>query len=74
MASALRGGTIEVRTDSVDGPVIATLEVRGTGGWENWEYLETPVNMEKGGIHDLFFVFKGRKGPKLFNFDYWQFK
>lgn len=74
VASALRGGTIEVRTDSVDGPVIATLEVRGTGGWENWEYLETPVNMEKGGIHDLFFVFKGRKGPKLFNFDYWQFK
>lgn len=74
VASALRGGRIEVRTDSIDGPLKATLNVPGTGGWEEWRYIETPVDAEISGVHDLYFVFKGRKGPKLFNFDYWTFK
>jgi len=26
------------------------------------------------GVHDLFLVFNGRKGPKLFNLDWWQFE
>ena len=30
--------------------------------------------MEIHGVHDIYLVFKGRKGPKLFNIDYWQFK
>ncbi len=74
VASALRGGTIEVRIDSLDGPLVATLEVAGTGGWENWKYLETPAVAEVPGLHDVYFLFKGRKGPKLFNIDYWHFK
>ena len=74
VASALRGGVMEVRMDSVDGPLVAQLEVPGTGGWENWRYIEVPAKMEVPGVHDIYFVMKGRKGPKLFNFDYWQFK
>lgn len=74
VASALRGGAIEVRMDSADGLLVAELNVPGTGGWENWQYLETPALMEVPGVHDIYLVFKGRKGPKLFNFDYWQFK
>lgn len=73
-ASGLRGGTIEVHMDSIDGPVVAELKVPGTGSWENFAYLESPAKMEVPGVHDIYFVFKGRKGPKLFNFDYWQFK
>ncbi len=60
--------------DSIDGPIAATLDVPGTGGWENWQTLETELSAEAAGIHDLYFVFEGRKGPKLFNFDYWTFK
>lgn len=74
VASALRGGMIEVRMDAPDGPVVAELNVPGTGGWENWTYLETPAKIEVPGVHDIYLMFKGRKGPKLFNFDYWQFK
>lgn len=74
VASALRGGQIEVRMDSPEGDLVATLDVPGTGGWENWQYIETPAKMEVPGVHDIYFVFKGRKGPKLFNFDYWTFK
>lgn len=74
VASALRGGAIEVRLDSVEGPVLAELNVPGTGGWETWEYIETPLKADATGVHDIYLMFKGRKGPKLFNFDYWQFK
>ncbi|MDE6394522.1 MAG: glycoside hydrolase family 43 protein [Duncaniella sp.] len=74
LASALRGGTLEVHTDSIAGPVIAEISISTTGGWENWRYFEVPVKMDKAGVHDVYFVFKGRKGPKLFNFDYWEFK
>ena len=26
------------------------------------------------GVHDLYFYFKGEKGNKLFNLDYWEFE
>ncbi len=74
VASALRGGVVEVRIDSVDGETAARLEVPGTGGWEEWTYVETPVITKTTGNHDVYFVFTGRKGPKLFNFDYWKFE
>ena len=74
VASALRGGVMEVRLDSQDGELIASLEVPSTGGWEEWKYIETPALIEVPGVHNLYFVFKGRKGPKLFNIDYWEFK
>lgn len=74
VASALRGGAIEVRLDSTEGDLIASLDVPGTGGWENWRYIETPALAEVPGLHDIYFVFKGRKGPKLFNIDYWRFE
>lgn len=73
-ASALRGGTLEVHMDSPDGPLVAEVKVPSTGGWENWRYLETMAKIEVPGVHDIFFVCKGRKGPKLFNLDYWQFE
>ncbi len=74
VASALRGGAIEVRMDSVAGPLVACINVPGTGGWENWKTLEAKALMEVTGVHDIYFVFTGRKGPKLFNFDWWEFK
>lgn len=73
LASALRGGAVDVCLDSVGGPVIATLDVTHTGGWEEWKLFEAPVKEAATSIHDIYFVFKGRKGPKLFNFDYWAF-
>ncbi len=37
VASGLRGGKIEVRVDDVDGDLLGTLDVHGTGGWERWK-------------------------------------
>ncbi len=72
-ASALRGGTLEVRLDSKEGEKIAEVTVKSTGGWERWKKFETKEIVPVRGKHDVYFVFKGPKGPKLFNFDWWQF-
>jgi arabinoxylan arabinofuranohydrolase len=71
VASATNGGTIELRLDSLTGPVIGTLNVPSTGGWQTWTTVSTPVNNPTG-VHHLYMIFKGGSGY-LFNIDYWQF-
>lgn len=73
VASALRGGKLEVRTDSIGGTLIAEIDVPHTKGWECWKTLKTNIVQPVTGIHDVYFVFTGRKGCKLFNFDWWKF-
>jgi hypothetical protein len=73
VASALLGGSIEVRVDSLGGKVIACLKVSRTGGWEKWQTVTVPVTETITGCHDIYFVFKGMKGGKLFTFDWWRF-
>lgn len=74
VASGLRGGQIEIRVDSLGGQLIGTLNVPGTGGWEQWQTMTIDLTSIVTGTHDLYFVFTGRKGPKLFNFDWWEMR
>jgi len=79
VASGLRGGQIEIRLDSVGGHLLGTLDVPGTGGWEKWQTITTDLaalDSYPSRLHtrDLYLVFKGRKGPKLFNFDWWEMR
>jgi len=74
VASGLRGGQIEVRIDSIGGQMLAKLQVPATGGWEHWQTLTADLTAIPYGTHDLFLVFTGRKGPKLFNFDWWEMR
>lgn len=74
VASGLRGGQIEIRVDSLGGQLIGTLNVPGTGGWEQWQTMTIDLKSVVTGTHDLYFVFTGRKGPKLFNFDWWEMR
>ena len=74
VASGLRGGQIELHLDSLGGPLVAQIDVAGTGGWEEWRTLSTEEVAKVSGIHDIYFAFKGRKGPKLFNFDWWEMR
>jgi hypothetical protein len=71
-ASSLRGGTLELHTDSIGGPMVAQLQVTHTGSWETWKTFDTPFIKPTTGTHDLYLVFKGRKGPRLFNLDWWK--
>ncbi len=88
VASGLRGGQIEIRLDSLKGRLLGTVDVPGTGGWEQWQTINldldystitdlnapsrTIAGLDLPATADLYFVFKGRKGPKLFNFDWWE--
>ena len=74
VASGLRGGQIEVRIDSLKGKLLCKLEVPATGGWEKWQTLTADFTELVKGRHDLYLVFTGRKGPKLFNFDWWEIR
>ena len=74
VASGLRGGKIEVRVDSLKGKLLCQLEVPATGGWEKWQTLTADFTELVKGRHDLYLVFTGRKGPKLFNFDWWEMR
>ena len=74
VASGLRGGQIEIRIDSLGGQLLGTVHVPGTGGWQQWQTLTIDLTAIVRGTHDLYFAFKGRKGPKLFNFDWWEMR
>ncbi len=71
-AGALQGGYIDVRLDKEDGPVIATVAIAPTGGWEEWQTFTAPVTSSVSGKHDIYFCFRGLKGCKLFNLDWWK--
>ena len=71
-SSRYDGGTIEIRTDGLDGKLIGTLRISYTGEWENWKEFSTNIEHVTG-IHDVYFVFKGGEPHTLFNFDYWEF-
>lgn len=72
VSSRYHGGTIEIRLDSIDGELVGSLQAPYTGDWCNWILKETSMKNIKG-VHDIYFVFKGREPHTLFNFDYWLF-
>lgn len=72
VSSRYHGGTIEIRLDSLHGPLVGSLMVPYTGEWDNW--VTPSVAVESiAGVHDLYFRFTGREPHALFLFDYWQF-
>lgn len=71
VACGSSGGSIEVRLDALDGALVATCAVEGTGGWQEWTTITCPVT-DAVGQHDLFLLFTGGEGF-LFNLDWWRF-
>ncbi|RXK87395.1 carbohydrate-binding protein [Filimonas effusa] len=72
VASESQGGVIEIRLDSVGGPIAGICKVVNTGGAQNWQNVSTSIK-KISGRHDIYFVFKGNGGT-LFNFDWWKFE
>lgn len=71
VASANSGGKIELRLDKIDGQLVGTCDVKGTGGWQTWGTASCSVNGVSG-VHDLYMVFTGESGY-LFNVNWWKF-
>lgn len=68
------GGSVQVRLDEVDGPVVAELPVDGAAG--EWATVSADVTGATG-EHDVFFVFAAPEGADagadLFEIDSWRF-
>jgi hypothetical protein len=76
VATGLPASILEVRLDSINGPLATTLKVARTGGWDTWVTQQSPVNEKVTGVRDVYFLFKGDNvtvGRELFNFDFWMF-
>ncbi len=59
VSSGGSGGTITVRKDSVDGPVVQTVQVANTGGWDNYVDIPPAPITDPGGTGPLYLVFSG---------------
>lgn len=71
VASATNGGTIEIRLDHVDGPLVGSCKVSNTGGWQSWVTQTCELSGVKG-RHDVVFRFVGDSGY-LLNVNEWKF-
>ena len=59
VASGGAGGTIQVRLDAADGPLVAeTAMITPTGGWQNYKTVDLALPNPPEGTHQLFFVFR----------------
>ncbi|MEV4625322.1 ThuA domain-containing protein [Micromonospora sp. NPDC049523] len=62
------GGTIQVRTGSTTGPVLGSVAVPNTGGWETYADVTTTLSNVPSGTQNLYLTFTGG-GTGLFDVD-----
>ncbi|MEB8347251.1 PQQ-dependent sugar dehydrogenase, partial [Flavobacteriaceae bacterium KMM 6898] len=73
IAAAATGGTIELRTGSATGPLLATTNVPVTGSSNTWVNVESNFT-DPGDKNDLYFVFKNSPGQlDIFDLNYVEF-
>jgi beta-galactosidase len=66
-------GTIQYRLDSATGPIIASVPVSNTGGWQNWTTAATALSGSATGMHTVFVTFTGAGGD-FANINWFQFQ
>jgi hypothetical protein len=68
---------IDLRQDSITGPVIASANLTSTGGTANWSTMTVPLSNVLPGKHELFVTFRaitgGATGGNLFNLNFLEF-
>ncbi|MBK5297018.1 MAG: carbohydrate-binding protein [Vicinamibacteria bacterium] len=58
VASAGSGGRIDIRIGAPEGPLIASVTVPITGGWQSWRTVSSSMSGVSG-VHDVYLVFDG---------------
>ena len=72
VSGKVKGARLQVRLDTRDGQVIATVDVPVTGGAPHWTAVRTEA-LRVRGVHDVYFTFEGQGTADLLQFDTWQF-
>lgn len=65
-------GTVQYRLDSTTGPIIASVPISNTGGWQTWGSVTTNLSGSATGVHTLFITFTG-SGGEFVNLNWFQF-
>lgn len=73
IASAVGSGTVELRTGSLTGPLLAVIPVAPTGGWQNWATRETEVSSHPTGSQTVFAVLRGTGSGDFVNINWFSF-
>ena len=71
-SGATATGTIQYRLDSTTGPIIASVPISNTGGWQAWGNVSTNLSSSATGVHTLFITFTG-SGGDFANINWFQF-
>ena len=77
IASGGAGGRVELRHDSPTGPLVKSVDVANTGGWQNWQDISVDLEGAPAGTKELFVVFRNETaapGDGLMNLNWMEFK
>ncbi|MET7402383.1 DUF1996 domain-containing protein [Dactylosporangium sp. NPDC005572] len=69
VASAVGGGTVELRTGALTGPVLAQFTIAATGGWQAWTTLSGTA-AAPAGSQTLFAVMRSQGGGDFVNLNW----
>lgn len=61
-------------TDVNSGEVIATIDIKSTGGTDVYKEIKGVIQKKVTGVHDLFVVFRSENDGELFKLDYYNFE
>jgi beta-glucosidase len=71
-SGATATGTVQYRLDSTTGPIIASVPISNTGGWQSWGTVTTNLSGSATGVRTLFITFVG-SGGDFANLNWFQF-
>jgi beta-glucosidase len=66
-------GTLQYRLDSTTGPVVATVPVTTTGGWQTWTSPKVNLSAAATGVHTVYATFTNGGSGDLVNLNWFQF-
>jgi hypothetical protein len=66
-------GVIQFRLDAQTATPFATINVSGTGGWQDWITVESPASPMPSGTHTLYVTFAAGTGGDFVNVNWFQF-
>ncbi|GAB7110687.1 hypothetical protein JCM4814A_90040 [Streptomyces phaeofaciens JCM 4814] len=73
VASATGSGTVELRTASLNGPLLAVVQTSPTGGWQNWVTRTTDVTSHPTGPQTVFAVLRSATPGDFVNINWFSF-
>jgi beta-glucosidase len=71
-SGATATGTVQYRLDSATGPIIASVAISNTGGWQTWGSVTTNLSTGVTGVHTVVITTTG-SGGDFVNLNWFQF-